>query len=730
MGEKILFQLALGSLLVIGNTHGQEKNSQVHRYDLIQTTEEITIDGVPDEAIWAEAHVATDFVLNSPVDHAPPVKQTEVRMVYDAAHLYVLAICYGDEDYMIQTLKRDNFGNSDDFGVLIDPLGRKASGYGFGVNAMNAQTEVAISADGTDGSWDNRWFSAVTRHPDRWIVEMKIPLKSIRYQAQNKSWGLNFVRVDPRNNETSVWSPVPRQFPFHDIGFFGTMVWPEAPGRSGGNISVIPFTTVRADKTADGTEYKLEAGGDVKISITPSLNMDLTTLPDFSQVEVDAQVTNLTRFSIFFPERRQFFIENSDIFNGFGQGSAVAFFSRRIGLDERNEPVPILYGARLTGNVGERLRIGAFNIHTQARGDAGSDNFSAVAFQQRVWERSRIRGIFLNRQGYSGGKSESGNFGRNLGGDFIFTSSNGKIAAQAGYMHAFKGAEFDHRNGQFYGGVAYNGQRFRGFLDAYRIGENYFADMGLTLRLENYDPDNDRIVRIGYTNVRSFLDYYIYPAQSKSINFHWSGIENIVWVNDDGSGLNEWYTRVRHFLFFKNTSVLRFRLNNHFVRLIFPFGITETPLPVGDYNMTEFNIQYNSDSRKRWVYDVFGVYGGFYNGYKHTYIAGLTYRAQPWGNFRLSTEHNHIRLPEPYGRAKITLATLRAEINFSTRLFWTTFLQYNTQADNFNINSRIQYRFAPMSDIFLVYTDNYRIEGMFGNKNRSVVLKVNYWLTL
>lgn len=254
--------------------------------------------------------------------------------------------------------------------------------------------------------------------------------------------------------------------------------------------------------------------------------------------------------------------------------------------------------------------------------------------------------------------------------------------------------------------------------------------MGFNGRIENYDPDENRIVRIGYTNVGSMLNYFYYPEKSKSVNFHRSGLENFVWVNQDGSGLNEWYTRLRHFLHFKNTSILRFRLNNNFVRLIFPFQITSPALAKGDYNMTEFNIQYNSDSRKLWVLDLFGVYGQFYNGWKHTYRTGITYRVQPWGNFRLGVEHNDIRFPLPYADRKITLATVRAEINFSTNLFWTTFLQYNTQADNFNINSRLQYRFAPMSDLFLVYTDNYGIEGAFLNKSRFVVLKMNYWLNL
>ncbi|MBK8517683.1 MAG: hypothetical protein IPL55_15790 [Saprospiraceae bacterium] len=709
---------------------GQNNNDANYIYYLQKTALEIKIDGVAEESDWSKAQEVKDFILNAPVDNAAPKQITRVRMLCDDNNLYLLAVCYDDADYIIQTLKRDGFGNSDEFAVLIDPVGKKANGFGFGVNALGAQTEVILSPGNADGSWDNRWYSAVTRHSDQWVVEMKIPLKSIRFNENNTKWRVNFMRRDQGNNEMSVWAAVPRQFDAADIGYFGTLEWPASPEKHGGNVSVIPYTTLRIDKTDEGTESKIQAGGDAKIALTPALNLDLTTFSDFSQVEVDVQVTNLTRFNIFFPERRQFFIENNDIFNDFGQGADQVFYSRRIGLNDSGQPTPILYGARLTGNISEKTRIGVFNMQTQDKNGNGANNFSAAAFQHRVWSRSTIRGIFLNRQGWSDGKIDKNDFGRNAGGDFKFITNDGKFQSTIGYIHSYKDAEFNRNNGQLYGGIAYNGQNLRGFIDVQHVGKNYYSDIGFNSRIENYDSENNTVVRIGYSSLSSMLEFYQYPKSSRNVNYHRSGIENFVYVNDDGMGLNEWYTRLRHFVFFKNTSAIRFRVNNNFVQLIFPFMITSPALPRGDYNMTEFNIQYDSDNRKAWVYDIFGVYGQFYNGIKHTYRAGITYRAQPWGNFRLGVEHNDLRFPSPFENRKITLGTVRAEINFSTSIFWTTFLQYNTQADNFNINSRIQYRFAPMSDIFLVYTDNYGIENIFYNKSRFVALKLNYWLTL
>jgi hypothetical protein len=708
----------------------QNDNRTNFIYSIIETDQEIEIDGIGDEAIWSKAQLTSDFVLNAPNDEGKPKNKTEVRLAFDSKNLYVLATCYDDSLLVVKSLKRDTWGGNDDFGIFIDPIGKKSNGFGFGVSAFGNQSEATMAPNNADDTWDNRWYSSVTRHDGKWVAEFKIPFKSFRFNEVNTEWGLNFVRIDPGNNETSVWAAVPRQFDSYDIGYYGTLKWPTPPVRDGGNISLIPYTTIRVDKNNDGTKGKMNFGGDAKIAITPSLNLDLTTFSDFSQVDVDVQVSNLTRFNIFFPERRQFFIENNDIFNGFGQGVDRVFYSRRIGLNAFGNPTPILFGARISGNLNEKLRIGALNMQTEAVNNNGANNFSALAFQQRVFDRSMFRGIFLNRQGFSDGKVDGEDFGRNFGGDFLYTTTDGKLATTIGYLYSQKRDELNFQNGQLYGGINYNGQNFRAYIEAQHVGKNYFSDMGFNSRIENYDIETKQVYRIGYTNVGSMANYYYYPKESKTVNYHWSGVENFVWVNDNGTGLNEWYTRLRHFIFFKNTTELRFRLNNNFVRLIYPFALTEVPLPKGEYNMTEFNIQYSSDTRKLWQYDIFAVYGQFYNGYKHTYRVGLTYRIQPWGNFRVSAEHNDIQLPQPYGKKKITLGTIRSEINFSTKIFWTTFFQYNTQADNFNINSRIQYRFAPMSDLFLVYSDNYGIETNFVNKERSVVLKFNYWLTL
>jgi hypothetical protein len=724
MLRKLLFL----SLILLTVFAGAQDTIATRSIYVKNTSEKIIIDGLSNEAAWITADKMTDFSQNKPIDGVLASNKTEVRILSDNGSIYVFAVCYDKKDLVINSLKRDKYGESDEFAIVIDPQGQKTNGYGFGVNAFGAQTEVLLSAADGDPGWDNKWFSAVKRYEDRWEVEMSIPFKSLRYNAGAKNWKVNFLRTEPGQNEKQAWSPVPRQFDADDMGYFGQMIWEIPPQTQGKNIALIPYATVSSNSVANEVgQNDFSIGGDAKIGITPSMNLDLTYNPDFSQVDVDQQVTNLTRFNIFFPERRQFFIENGDVFGGFGQGENQLFYSRRIGLDDRGSTVPILYGTRLTGNVTDKNRIGFFNIHSQNSKTKAGNNYTAFATQQRIFKRSQIRGIFLNRQSYTGSEKQA-DYGRNAGGDFNLSTSDGKWTSYGGYLHSFKQGVSD-KNSQKYAGASYNGQNFQMFVEAQHTAKNYYTDMGFNSRVENYDEVNDKVFRIGYTSVGSMIDYNHYPKKSKSVNVHWSGLENFVWVNDDGTGLNEWYTRLRHFIFFKNSSALRFRLNNNFVNVLYQFSLRDAVIKTGKYNNTEFNIQYNSDSRKNVQGSIFAVYGSFYEGTKFTYRTNVLLRTQPWGNFTVGYEDNIIKLPNQSKSTHISLASLKAEINFSTKVFWTNFAQYNAQSNFFNINTRIQYRFSPMSDIFLVYTDNYDSDlTYFKGRNRSIILKASYWL--
>ncbi len=716
----------------------QTGNRNDFQLTLSNTQKEVRIDGVLDEEIWSTAQSAENFWLNAPSDNALATNTTIVKVAYDDKHLYIAALMKGPRKYIIQSLKRDgDLEASDAFSVVLDPVGQKALGYMFGVNVGGAQTEAMVSAaqgvfvQSVDNSWDARWYSAVKQNEEGWVAEMAIPFKSIRFKKGATNWGINFWRSDRQANERHVWAKVPVQFSPTDLGFTGSLLWEVAPEPTGMNISLTPYalsSVARDFQNNIAPTRDFDFGGEAKVGLSPTLNLDLTVNPDFSQTDVDQQVTNLSRFSIFFPERRQFFLENADVFTNFGAFPDAPFFSRRIGLDATGSKVPITYGARLSGNLDRNWRIGVLNAQTKGDTLLPGQNYTAAALHRRVLKRSTIRALVVNRQSVTEGEFSSTDYGRNATLEFEYISNDGKWVGKAGYNHAFK--ENVTTDNQFIvGSMGYNGRKFQANYGLQIMGDNYTADMGFVGRLNNYDPINKVIVPIGYTKSSTNIDYSWFP-QNKKVIRHWMGLENYVhWVRN--GTLNESYTRLRYFFFFRNTSQLRFRVNNNFVSLLFPFQLTsESPLPVGDYNFTEYNIQFNTDLRRKLNLELFAVSGAYYTGNKTTLRSTLNYRVQPWGNFAMGFEMNDIRLGDPYGSTRLWLINPKFEVNFTNNLFWTTFLQYNTQADNFNINSRIQWRYRPMSDLFLVYTDNYLTEGTFGPKNRSIVLKFNYFFQL
>src|SRR6187397_2353165 len=355
-----------------------------------------------DEQAWKDADVAADFFMVLPMDTSGAKAKTEVRMSYDDENLYLIAICSHKQDqkYMVESLKRDFvFGKNDNFLLFMDPFDYQTNGFSFGANAAGAQWDGMMYEGGkVDLSWDNKWISTVKNYPDKWIFEAAIPFKTIRYKKGIKRWGINFSRLDILIAEKSSWTPVPRQFPTASLAYSGSLVWDEPPPDAGANISVIPYVLGRVTKDYEAkkaADYKTEIGVDAKIAVTSSLNLDLTVNPDFSQVEVDRQVTNLDRYELFFPEKRQFFLENADLFSNFGYANIRPFFSRRIGLN-----TPIDFGARLSGNINKYRRIGAIDIQTRHDDETGlpTQNFAVLALQRRVFSRSNVRFMFINKQ--------------------------------------------------------------------------------------------------------------------------------------------------------------------------------------------------------------------------------------------------------------------------------------------------------------------------------------------
>lgn len=706
-----------------------------------KASDPITLDGKLDEASWHTTQPAADFYMNFPADTAYAKSKTEVRITYNEQFLYIAAICYDElpGNLVLRSLRRDfDLFSSDGFTVFIDPFDDKVNGFSFGVSPLGVQREGLIQNGGSFGesiSWDNRWFAEVLREPGKWTVEMAIPFKTLRYNDDLTYWGINFTRIDLKRNEVSVWSPVPRNFEPSALAYTGKMNWDLPPKKAGSNISLIPSATgglshnYEAEEGEEATTHREEVSMDAKVAVTSSLNLDLTINPDFSQVEVDQQQTNLTRFSLFFPERRAFFLENSDLFERFGFRQIRPFFSRRIGLKD-GSPIRIYGGARLSGKVNRNWRIGIMNLQTASDTSVNekSHNYTVAAVQRQVFGRSSISGIFVNRQSFDDLEAGAEDYDRVAGIDFNLASNDNTWQGKVFYHQAFtpENPVNDYAHASW---LMFNTRKIFWMWNHEYVGRDYKPAVGFTPRNRQFDPALERTIGKTYWRLEPEFQYRIYPENS-AINRHSMGVYLDQYLDKDLE-TTDYRLRGYYQMSFVNSSDLEVRVEELYTHLFFDTDVTfsdNAAIPAGDYNYRSTRIQYTSNVRKTYWGSFSLNYGSYYNGELLGYNAEVSYRKQPWGIFSLSLNRNQINLPEQYDDAYLTLVGTRVELSFTKSLFLTTFLQYNTQVDNLNVNTRFQWRFRPMSDLYLVYTDNY--DQYLGVKNRALALKFIYWITL
>lgn len=700
------------------------------------TQEIITLDGVLNESVWSEAAIASDFIQQFPFDSALSNNKTEIKITYDKKNIYIAAICYEkpNKKYVIESLRRDfNVRRNDCISILFDPFNDRLNGFMFSVSAFGVQRESMIENGGLfDGNvrWDNKWFSAVKKYNDKWVVEMKIPFKSIRYKKNLSEWNINFIRSVPDDNEISVWNKVPFYYNFQTLSFCGKLVWNESPPKTTFNSSIIPYVAggFNYDNTSNHLTWNYGIGGDAKIAITPSLNLDITGNPDFSQVDVDVQVTNLTRFSLFFPEQRQFFLENSDLFSRFGFSRIRPFFSRRIGLNNGNQ-IPIIAGMRLSGKLSKNIRIGLMNIQTASKAslNVNLENFTVAALQIQVFNRSNLGFIFVNRNGFLQNDQWNPNdYNRVIGIDYDLASKDNVWIGKFFFHHSI--SPRNNENAMAHASfLAYNKKKFNFQWNHEYVGRNYNAEVGFVPRQFFYDQLRDTTIKQTYWRLEPSAEYSMFPKSKKiykmSIGLYNSTYTDSVFKPTDI--LSRAYFRIDLY----NTSSFTIGYNENFTRLIFPIDPTSSklkPFGVGDYIYRDVNLSYNSNTRKRFTFSADATIGTFFTGFRLQYGFNANYRIQPYANIGISFSRNDIWFTPDVGNINLMLISPRFEITFNKNIFLSTSLQYNTQINNLNIYSRFQWRFAPMSDLFIVYSDNINTETLT-EKNRGLQIKFVYW---
>ncbi len=722
--KKILLLMVTFNVALIG--YGQKPN-QNYKYHIHPATSSITVDGIADDQAWENTETAENFFMMTPMDTSFARSITEVKMAYDKNNIYILVVNRKPVkgSLIVESLKRDfSFGKNDNFLLFMDTFDDKTNGFSFGANAVGATWDGQMIDGGVvELSWDNKWITSVKNDDEKWVWEAAIPFKSIRYKPGITEWGINFSRLDLTISEKSTWAPVPRQYASASLAYTGVLVWDVPPPNPGANISVIPTTTFRSNKDFNNdkpTKYKTSIGGDVKIGLTPSLNLDLTVNPDFSQVDVDVQQTNLDRFELFFPERRQFFLENGDLFANFGYASIRPFFSRRIGLG-----TPIQFGARMSGKINKNWRIGVLNVQTGAQDSiAPKNNYAVLAVQRQVLARSNIRLMFVNKDGLNFNQEKYSNvsrFNRNLGAEFNLASANNLWTGKAMVLKSFtpykKGDDFIQA-----GDIKFNNSNFFWQWQHEYVGKNYQADVG-------YVPN---AVRAGYYKISPNIGYLFFIKSPKIISHGPKLVSNIFW-NKNLEVTDKEFIFSYNVNFINRATVIPY-LSSNYLKLLRPFDPTNfggAKLETGsEHHWKTAGIDIVSGPQNLLTYTLSGSYGGYYqNGKKTTIRTELGYRIQPYVAITAAANYNSLILPAPWNRIDLWLVGPRIDVTFTNRLFFTTFMQYNNQADNINLNARLQWRYKPASDLFIVYTDNYLPEN-FLVKNRAIVLKFTYWWNL
>ncbi|MDD4777192.1 MAG: DUF5916 domain-containing protein [Fermentimonas sp.] len=694
---------------VLPDTIGINTQNKNYVYVAKKMKGEITLDGVLDEEDWQNANVATNFRLVTPVDSGYASQQSVAMVTYDDKALYIATIFYDTipGKRVAESFRRDfRFNYNDNLLTVFDTFRDQTNAYTFGSSPSGAIWDGVVTGSQTNLNWDSKIEVEVENYPDKWITEIRVPFKSLRYPKDSKVWYVNFGRLDLRTNEKSAWAPVPRQFPHASPAYTGVLIFDEPLPEPRLNFSLIPYVLGGYHRDFEAGEeagYRRSFGVDAKIGFSTSTNLDLTYNPDFAQVEVDQQQMNVDRFELFFPEKRQFFLENQDLFSEYGDYDITPFFSRRIGLD-----APVLGGARFTGKIGNDFRLGFMHMITDQTSIMPVRNYTVMSMQQKLFSRSNISFMFVNKE-YSG----SDQFNRVAALDYNMASSDNVWTGKFFYHRSFRPGNPDKQYAQGVS-VDYNKRNLNLELRQTAVGENFLAETGY-VRRSNYVSFNPEVKYSFIPNKLvvthgpfAELETYYTPGFEKLDH----SFELGYFVNFDGNSS-----------FTTGVTDLHIRLMEDFD----PTHVSDVFLPAGsEYRYKQWFGEIETSPRRPLNGSLLYAKGGFYSGKVDMVEANIIYRYQPFINLSLNTVYTNLRLPEPFKHHQFWLIGPKLDVTFSPKVYLTTFVQYNEQLNNTNVNIRFQWRYKPVSDLFIVYTDNY-----FANtrevRNRALVVKLSYW---
>jgi Domain of unknown function (DUF5916)/Carbohydrate family 9 binding domain-like len=693
------------------------------------------IDGIVEEEVWFQAEAIEDFIQSEPHEGEPATERTEVRILYDDNSLYIGAICYDSDPsgIVVTDSRRDSpLVDTDSFQLILDTYQDRQNGFVFGTNPAAIEYDGQVSSEGEGGqtstrrraqaslgggfnlNWDASFIVKTYRDERGWMAEFKIPLRSLRYGAKPQSWGLNFKRTIRRKREEVYWSPVSRIYNLNRLSSAGDLVGLEL--ETPRNFKVIPYGLTSATRDyvlQDARELDGQVGVDAKFGVTPSLNLDVTVNTDFAQVEADDQQINLTRFNLFFPEKRPFFLENAGTFaigTGDSNGRTIdLFFSRRIGIGPSGELVPIQVGARLSGKAGD-YNVGFMNMQTESiDGVTAANNFTVAALGRELPNRSSLRGLFVNRSA-TGSSARPDDWNRTWGLDgqlgagdawtFRGFAARTETPEVSGREHAY----------DFYGEFKRTWARF--WFEYTEVGEAFNPEVGFLLR---------RRYRAAQS---SYLQYVRVPQISWLRELRPHVTYKGFW---DFDGFKE--SEQLHFdshVDFENGAFFSPAVNLVVEGLELPFEIAPgIVVPSGSYRWKELAWRWNTDQSSWLSYDGSLDKGGFYTGDRTSLGTTLNVRYGAKFITSLTWSYNDVKLTE--GAFVTNLAQVRLSYSFSPSLNLQGFFQYNDQRDVWSTNVRFSWLNTAGTGLFIVYNDTEGLgDLLIGPQSRSFIIKYTH----
>ena len=736
--RRVIFLLVV--TLLFAGIIGIQAASQNHQIKAHRTYQSIEIDGDLTEEDWQHAEVMDRFIQVEPHEGEPLSEPMELRILYDDENIYLGFTCYDSDmsKLIANEMRRDSrdLHENDNVFVLLDTYNDKRSGFFFRMNALGAVQDRAVtnSGDTFNSDWDAVVACQSKINDSYWTAELSIPFSQLRFEKNDPmTWGINAGRGIARSREEAIWTPVPSSYggrAKYRTAHVGSLVGLEgiAPSR---NLEILPYilpgvTQVNEDSGLQTTrEFKL--GFDVKYGITSNLTTDITYNTDFAQVEADEEQVNLTRFSLFFPEKRPFFLEGAGLFDfGIPRTSfrrpppMLLFYSRRIGLVEGNA-IPIIAGGKASGKVGS-YGVGFLNVLTDEFHEAdGEDdpldlphtNYSVMRITKDVASGSRIGMIAVN-------KDEIGGYNRAGGFDFEYRP-NDSLDVRGLWSRTFEPG-MSGQNNAWYLGSNWRSKNFR--------VEGSYTDID-----EDFNPSVGYVRRAGIRQLRGETRWTPMP-QRFGIRQVWTGPEVNYILNHDNE-LEEWDISYVNWFEFDTGDSIFFSVDRSFEQLDEVFDFRDgVEIPIGDYQSNSYSIRFSGSDSRPISATIGGGLEDFYEG--EVRRAYLQTTVKPNGHISVSAQYQFnqvVDLPTAYftdGDPRpvyINLFRGRIDYSFTTGLFAKLFAQWNADSNVVSTNFLINYIYRPGSDFYFVFNQTYDTNGTTTSRllDSTVVAKVTYW---